>query len=218
MDDNNPVAIRGGTIPIVQTNIKENKNNYIDINNSQVTFNLNMPQPATANSASQMIAVQNFSQEYYQLLVTCEEDVFEHNVVTISANRALGQNYVPPEILRRCSSLSEEGIAELKTFPAIICMENKELRGIADPNQWAMYAYITRVKKVGRDIKVAFQPLSPIHQQTLCEKRNAIYFDLNMDVAITELNHCAWYVKKVNLFEAFDVAGITDVPRPARKG
>lgn len=218
MDENNPVAIRGGSFPIAQTNIKENKNNNFNINNSQVTFNLNMPQSTTANIAAQMIAVQNFSQEYYQLLVTCEEDVFDNGFVTVSADRALGQNYVPPEILRRCSSLSEEGIAELKTFPAIICMENKELHGIADPYQWAVYAYITRIKKEGRNIKVAFQPLGTIHQQTLCEEKNAIYFDLNMDVAITELNHSAWYVKKVNLFEAFDVAGITDIPRPARKG
>ena len=213
MDDKKMIPTNSA-YPASVTNIKENKINTFNIDNSKVTFEINLPQRSTLGSAEQMIAVQSFSKEYYQLLVTCEEDVFQNNYVTIAANRALSQYLVPPEILERCSTLSDEGIAELRTFPAIICRENTELRGCTDPNQWAMYAYITMVKKEGKMIKVAFHPIAPINQQVLCDKKNAIYFDLNMDCVITDLNHSAWSVHKVNLFQAFDEAGIRNLPRP----
>lgn len=212
--DENKLIPTDAAFPVSVTNIKENKANTFNIDNSQVTFNVTMPQSGIPGSAEQMIAIQSFSKKYYQLLVTCEEDVFQNNYVTVSANRALNQYIVPPEIFDRCSTLSDTGIAELRTFPAIICRENTELRGITDPNQWAMYAYITRVKQEGKVIKVAFHPLGAINQQKLCDKKNAIYFDLNMDCVITDLNQSAWSVHKVNLFEAFDEAGITGLPRP----
>ena len=160
------------------------------------------------------MAVHRFSKQYYQLLVTCEESVFKDNIVTVSADRALCQRLVPPEIFERCSGLTEDGIKELQTFPALICRENTELRGVTDPEQMGMYAYIRRVMKVGRDIKVAFQSIAPFFQAKLCEKKNAIYFDLNMDCAVTDLNHSAWSVHKVNLFEAFDQAQIPNMKRP----
>lgn len=213
MDDNKMIPT-DAAYPVNVTNIKENKANTFNIDRSQVTFNVTLPQFGIPGSAEQMIAIQSFSKKYYQLLVTCEEDVFQNNYVTVTANRALNQYIVPPEIFDRCSTLSDAGIAELRTFPAIICRENTELRGITDPNQWAMYAYITRVKQEGKVIKVAFHPLGAINQQKLCDKKNAIYFDLNMDCAITDLNQSAWSVHKVNLFEAFDEAGITGLPRP----
>lgn len=213
MDDNKLIPT-DAAYPVSVTNIKENKANTFNIDRSQVTFNVTMPQPGVPGNAEQMIAVQSFSKKYYQLLVTSEEDVFQTNCVTVTANRALNQYIVPPEILERCSPLSDDGISELRTFPAIICRENTELRGITDPNQWALYAYITRVKKEGKVIKVAFHPLGAINQQKLCDKKSAIYFDLNMDCVITDLNQSAWSVHKVNLFEAFDEASITGLPRP----
>ena len=41
-----------------------------------VNINYNYQQPGGSNSAEQLMAIQSFSKEYYQLLVTCEEDVF----------------------------------------------------------------------------------------------------------------------------------------------
>ena len=206
--------VRNIVLPENATYIGQNNARNFNINNSDVTFNLTIQQPGTANSAAQMIAVQNFSKEYYQLLVTCEEDAFQNNYVTVSPERALSQRYVPPEILGRCSSLSEQGIAELKKFPALICMENEELHGNAGQDQCAVYAYITCIKKEGHNVKVAFHPIEPIPQKILCDKKNAIYFDLTMDCAVTTLNHSAWSVHRVNLFEAFDEAGTANVPRP----
>lgn len=185
--------------------------------NFNYNITTNMPLPFGGISSELMIAVQSFSKKYYQLLVTCEEDVFENNIITIPASRALTQYNVPEEIFERCSTLTDAGIEELKTFPAIICRENTELKGVTDPNQWAMYAYIKKVRVYGKDIKIAFQPIGPIRQQVLCSPRNAIFFDLNMDCAITDLNHSAWSVHKTNLFEAFKEAGINNLPMPSEE-
>ncbi len=160
------------------------------------------------------MAIQSFSKEYYQLIVTCEDDVFANNMVTIPASRALTKYIVPSEIFERCSTLSETGIEELKRFPAIICRENTELKGVTDPNQWAMFAYIKAVRVSGKNVKIVFNPIAPIQQLKLCDKRNAVFFDLNMDCAVTDLNHSAWSVHKVNVFEAFDEAQIPGIPRP----
>ncbi len=179
-----------------------------------VNYNISSPLSAGSNSAEQMIAVQTFSREYYQLIVTCEEDVFMTNVVTVSASRALTKYNVPAEIFERCSTLSEAGIDELKRFPAIICRENTELRGVTSPDQCAIYAYIKKVRVEGKQIKIVFQPITLIQQQKLCDRRNAVFFDLNMDCAITDLNHSAWSVHKTNLFEAFKEAGMPNIPMP----
>ena len=198
----------------VTTYIHENKAQNFNIENSDVTFNVTLQQSSAPGSAEQMFAIQSFSREYYQLIVTCEEDVFTTNVVSVLASRALTKYNTPDEIFSRCSSLSDEGIAELKTFPALICRENTEHKGITDPNQFAIYAYIKKVKIEGRSIKIAFQPLGLIPQSVLCNKKNAVFFDLNMDCAITDLNHSEWSVHKTNLFEAFDEAGYYNLPRP----
>ena len=56
--------------------------------------------------------------------------------------------------------------------------------------------------------------LVTIQQVKLCDKRNAVFFGLNMDCAITDLNQSAWSVHKVNVFEAFKEAGIPGMPMP----
>lgn len=212
----NEIITRPNMPPAVP-NVEQTGKTNVNVTNQQggtVNFNYNFYPGEAADSAEKMIAIQRFSKEYYQLLVTNEDDVFSTNVVTVSADRALNQYLVPHEILEKCSSLSEEGIEELKTFPAIVCRENTSYNGETDPNQVAMYCYVKRIKKFGKYIQVAFSPIAPLFQRLLCEKRNAIYFDLNMGCAITDLNHSAWSVHKVNLFEAFDVAGVPNIPRP----
>lgn len=177
------------------------------------TYNINYPQMADS-TAEMMIAVQSFSKEYYQLIVTCEDDIFTTGVVSVVSNRALTKNYVPPEIFDRCSTLTEDGIAELKRFPAIICNENRELKGVTSPEQYCMLCYIQKVMKAGNNIKIAFKSIVPIQQIKLCDRRNAMFFGLNMDCAITDLNHSAWSVRKINVFEAFKEAGIPGIPMP----
>ena len=197
--------------------VTQNGDTNLHVTNQQggvVNVNYNFPDKSGGGEAAKAMAIQSFSKQYYQLIVTLEDDVFINDVVTVSTNRALCERLVPPEIYERCSSLSDEGIEELKRIPAIICRENTQMNGITDPNQMAVYAYITRVKKSGKNIKIAFKTIAPFFQVKMCDKRNAVYFDLDMDCAITDLNHSAWSVHKVNLFEAFDEADIPNMPRP----
>jgi len=212
----NEIAIKKADAAITPTTQQTGKTNVNVTNESGgiVNFNITYPQTTPGVSAEQLMAVKSFSKEYYQLIVTCEEDVFKDNIVTVPAGRALTKYLVPTEIFDRCSTLSDEGKAELMRFPAIICRENTGMSGVTDPNQWAMFAYIKLIRVSGKNIKIAFQPLVPIQQQKLCDKRNAIYLDLNMDCAITDLNHSAWSVHKVNVFEALDEAEIPGIPKP----
>ena len=201
-------------MPAMQQNGTNNVN-VTNQNGGTVNFNYNINYPQTADaSAETMIAIQSFSKEYYQLIVTSEEDVFSTGVVSVISNRALTKYNVPPEIFERCSTLTDAGVAELKTFPAIICQENAELKGVTSPSQFCMLCYIQKIMVNGKTIKIAFKPIAPIQQIKLCDKRNAVFFDLNMDCAITDLNHSAWSVHKVNVFEAFKEAGILGIPMP----
>ena len=214
---NNDLSIKQ-TDQLATPTLQQTGTNNVAVSNQpggtvNLTYNINYPQMADS-SAEMMIAIQSFSKEYYQLIVTCDEDVFSTGVVSVIANRALTKYNVPPEIFDRCSTLTEEGIAELKRLPAIICKENTEMKGVTSPDQYCMLCYIQKVMKVGKNIKIAFKPIAPIQQLKLCDKRNAMFFGLNMDCAITDLNHSAWSVRKVNVFEAFKEAGIPGIPMP----
>lgn len=177
------------------------------------TYNINCPQSADG-TAEMAEAIQSFSKEYYQLIVTCDEDVFKNGVVSVSTSRALAECYVPPEIYERCSDFSDEAVAELIHFPAIICQENTEMNGVTSPNQYCMLCYIQKIMIIGKNIKIAFKPIAPIQQIKLCDKRNAVFFGLDMDSPVTSLNHSAWSVHKANVFEAFKEAGIPGIPMP----
>lgn len=194
------------------TNIKENKVNNFDIKDSSVSFNINLP---VQNQNEMMLAISQFSKEYYQLIVT-PADIFEadaNSSVSVSAKRALRQDAVPAEIYERCSSLTPQGIEELKTFPAIICSE-KENRYYADVDskQMAIFAYVRKIKKSKKEIKIYYTPLRIIPLRILCE--NPTDYDVNVDCALSDFNVSAWTVRKINLFEAFEDTGIHGIPVP----
>lgn len=204
-------------MPLKAPCVEQTGKNNVNVTNNEggiVNIHYNFPQSVGIDSAEKMKAIQSFSREYYHLLVTMDEDVFNDNVVELTTDRSLKAWGVPPEIYERCSSLSEEAKEELKTFPALICMENTEMYGRTDPRQVCVYAYIRKIKKDGRYIKIAFETLGTFFQSKLCDKKNAIFFDLDMEGAITTLNHSAWTIHKTNLFEAFDEADISNMPRP----
>ena len=198
-------------------NLNQTGDKNINIfNHADGVINLISPSPLQVpeQNTEQLIAIQNFSKEYYQLIVTTTEDIFTSNDLIIPVDQALTPSHAPSEIYDRCAALSEAGIEELKTFPALICNENTEYHGVTDAKQRAIYGYIKRIKKEGRNIKISFCPLAVFSQQKLCENPASIYFDLNMGCALTDLNRSAWSVHKVNLFKAFDVINLSNMPRP----
>ena len=179
-------------------------NNGCTINNGPIIHN--------NYNAAMLNAVQSFSCDYYQLLVA-EEDVLDTNFVNISMYDALLPRLVPVEIYNRCSSLStNEGIDELKRFPALICTRNNMNANIkTDPNKSVVYGYIDDVEKGISSIKVSFKPICAFSQALLCN--NA--FGLDLSRIETPLNKNAWSVYKRNLFEAFAKVGLTNMLQPS---
>ena len=129
-------------------------------------------------------------------------------MISFPVSRALVKGTVPPEIFDRCSSLEEEGIRELKTFPALVCIENRELDGKTSPDEVGFLCYIRKIQPGGRTIRIVFETISPVSHSVLCDKKNSVFFDLNMECGITSLNRTEWTVHKTDLFEAFDEAGV----------
>jgi len=152
-----------------------------------------------------LMAIQSFSMEYYQLIVT-GHDIFTSNSIVITTDRALTEGNVPPRVLRTHSTLTDDAIVEMLKLPAVICNENTKYYGETDVSQKAIYAYIKKIKKCGKEIKIYFQPISFFSQKILNEY--AIDFGINTGSALTDLNKSRWYIKKINLFEAFKDAHI----------
>lgn len=188
---------------------KAERSLYIE-NRNGGTINLNYNFPKTSITGEMLTAVQSFSKDYYQLIVT-GYDIFSSNSIVVSSERALTEGTIPQELLQTHSTLTDNAIERMLTLPAVICNENTQFRGITDPNQKAIYAYVKKIKKVEKEIKLYFQPIYFFAQQVLNDY--AIDFGINVSCVLTELNRSHWCIKRVNLFEAFQDAHI-EVPEP----
>lgn len=206
---NNELQKASGVQPSVVQNAE--RSIYIE-NRDGGTVNLNYNYPQTSVTGEMLVAIQSFSKNYYQLIVT-GHDIFMNNSIVVTTDRALTEGTVPPELLRTHSVLTDDAIERLLCLPAIICNENTQYGGHTDPNQKAIYAYVKKIKKCGKEIKLYFQPIHFFAQHMLNE--HAIDFGIKTDCALTDLNKSRWYIKKTNLFEAFRDARI-EVPGPSQ--
>lgn len=179
-------------------------NIYVE-NHATVNLNVSNSRLGNMSIAGLLRKLKSLDNEYYNLLVTLE-DLSQQDYITVSTERALTKDTVPEEIYENCSNLSDEAMERLMTYPAIICNENTDYYGKTNPEQKAIYAVITKIKKHGKQIRVYFQPIDTFEQQKLIDY--AFDFDLDMDCAITDLNRSWWLVKKVNLAEVFIDVGI----------
>ena len=204
------------SLPDTPVSVKQEgeKNLFIDNNNGGIV-NINYTAPQTQGiSAEQILAISKFSKQYYQLIVSNDPDMFTTNIATIPAERALPQYLMPDGLFDRLSSLSDDAINELKTYPAIVCHENEGYKGETGPDQTAFYCYIRKINVIRGEIKIVFQPIAAFPQSVLCDQTNAIFFGLVMDCSLTDLNHSAWSVHRADLFEAFREAGLNNMPGP----
>ena len=188
---------------------------HVELPNGTVGFLKSKSGLNVKNDITSEGVISQFSKEYYQLIVTAADifDTDSGSAVSIPTDRALKQHSVPDEIFDRCSSLSDEGIEELKTFPAIICSEKLDrYYADVDAKHMAIFAYIRKIKKCRKEIKIYYTPLQMIPLRILCE--NPIDYGIDVDCALSDFNVTAWTVHKINLFEAFDDTGIRGVPTP----
>ena len=188
------------------------ENNFFIENHADIHFHVDAPKVVTYDlTGNDWMAIQKFSRQYYQLLVTCE-NIMEQTYVTVSADRSLVRQKVPDEIYQSCSALTPTGQDILKSIPAIICHENTGYNGDTDPEQMAIYGRILKINRLGRENKIHFKILRMFPQRLLCE--NCLDFDLNMDCALTDLNWSEWTAHKIDLFATFESAGLHDMPAP----
>ena len=185
--------------------IKQIGNTNINNLNNHGIVNIYPSRPRSSTLADKL-ACNKFSQSYYQLIVTSDQDWMSDSTIAIPTTEALLPELVPAEIYKRCSNLSHDGIKELKTFPLIVCSENTGWNGVTDSGQMAAYAYVNKITRFENVIKVQFSVLSAFNQTKLCEF--ASDFGLNMGCAMTDLNFTGWSVRRVNLFQAFSNADI----------
>lgn len=144
------------------------------------------------------------SHDYFQMVVTLE-DIHNQDFVSASLSRFLTDSS-PQEIIERCKELTKASREELQTFPVIICHENTEYSGKTDPNQLAIFSKAIRIKKAGKDVMMRFQTLATFPQIKLCE--NPYDFGLDMTSSLTTLNSCHWFVRDIDIFEAFEDSGV----------
>ena len=91
---------------------------------------------------------------FYHLIVTgCE--IHGERFVDVTLDRGLKYRGTAKEILERCADLSTEAVDELKSYPAIICNENTQQRGITDKNQLVLLARVQCISHRIRRILLA---------------------------------------------------------------
>lgn len=209
-EDKQPIAAN-----LAQTGDENTQIAYVQNYDGSVhqTFNINIQQTKIAeNEEEKKFNQRHSSRNYYQLIVTHDKDIFKNNIFSIPNSipweRVLTQERVPKEIYSRFSELELFEIEELLSFPAIICNENNGYNGKIDTPQTAYFCHIKRIQEINNQIRVLFEPINSFDQAILCDKQNAVYFDLDMDEFFTTLNQTAWSIHRADVFEAFKEAGI----------
>lgn len=142
--------------------------------------------------------------DYYNLFVIGTE-TFSDGHFIVPKDRALTES-MTDENKAQFSSLTDEAIERIKTFPSLFASENRWY-GKTDDDQNAIFGLVSDVRVQDNGIKVHFRPLWPIQQQRL----NEIAFQLAIQgsPSFNELCRTHWAIKKLNLIEELKAAGIS---------
>lgn len=142
--------------------------------------------------------------DYYNLFVIGNE-TFSDGHFIVPKDRALTQS-MTPENKAQFSSLSDEAIERIKTFPSLFASEN-HCFGKTDDDHCAIFGLVSEVRIQDNGIKIHFRSLWSIQQQRL----NEIIFQLAIDgtTSFNELNRTHWAIKRLNLIEELRAAGIS---------
>ena len=152
-----------------------------------------------------------FSHDFYNLFVYGQVPFHEPGHITFDKERCLmNENYIDPDLKRRFSSLSEEAIAELKTFPCSIACENRHY-GWTDEDHYAAIGQLLDVKIRSNGIEVYFHPHFAVSQARLSEL--APQLGLGNVKKYNEFNHSHWTVKAIDLLEVINDAGLNPYGR-----
>lgn len=132
--------------------------------------------------------------QYFNLIVGY--DPFEKDHMLIDKSRALTE-YITDEVKSEFSGRSAEAIDKIKKLPTIISMERD-----GTDKQQAIFAFIKDVRDQDNGIKVYFQRFYPIPFSFLKDNLSALAMHL------FELTRTHWTIKKVDLLEVMQDAGV----------
>jgi len=196
------------------TNIENqgNVSNQTIINIQNMSGNIGTPHivmfPQITTTGDKTNTSFAFNTKYYNLIVTSEEKLngaLNDGFYIIETPRALTE-CMSPETMASFSSLDDETIAQIKTFPSIFASENHSYDKTDDAHL-AYFGLVTGIAATDNGVKIHFKTLSTIPQQRLNE--------IGLKLAIkgmtpyNDLNRCHWIIKRINLLEELRVAGIS---------
>lgn len=145
-----------------------------------------------------------FNYDFYNLFVIGAE-TYQDSSFIVPKDRALTES-TAQDIKDMCDSLSPEAIEIIKTFPAIFASENHGYARTTEDHM-AHYGYVLDVVPQDNGIKIYPFLLNEIKQQSL----NFIAHNLGIAHAksFNELNRTHWAIKRINLIEELERAGIS---------
>ena len=120
-------------------------------------------------------------------------------------SRALTE-YITDDVKNAFCGWSDEAIEKIKKLPAIIAMERD-----GTEEQQALFAFIKDVRDQDNGVKVCFQRFFPISFSFLKDNLS----DLAMH--LFELTRTHWTIKKVDLLEVMQDAGVFPGKRGANE-
>ena len=178
------------------------KNTYIN-QAGQVNILL---QPASAPQLLKQVKQPSqiaFDRTHYNIIVTYGEDFTQSNPFLMDPKRSLTEG-MEDELIQEFSTLSDEAIERIKTFPTLFANENTAY-GHTDEDQTLGFGYIRQIKVRKTGIKIYPQILYLLPQQRL----NEALMDLDLwgDTSLNEFNRTHWSIKKVDLISELQELG-----------
>jgi hypothetical protein len=162
-----------------------------------------VPSPVSTTGGVTNTAI-TMNTDYYNLFVIGNETFSEGHFI-IPKNRALTDS-MTPENKAQFSTLSNDAIAQIKTFPSLFASENQNYGKTGD-DHYAIFGLVSEVRIQDNGIKIRMLPLCSVPQQRL----NEIAKKLAIEGAssLNELNRTHWAIKRLNLIEELREAGIS---------
>lgn len=140
--------------------------------------------------------------EHYNLFVIGDEQ-YNGTYFYVPKNRALTES-ISPEIKNKYSSLSNDAINEIKSFPAIFCSENHN-NAKTDQDQEAIIGTISDIEIRKNEIKIGFNVIISVPQLEIINMSNSLMIEGTE--FYTELCRTHWTIKNVNLVKILKAKG-----------
>jgi len=147
---------------------------------------------------------QRINTSRYHLFV-CGGESFTCGFFEVGKDRALVERSTCEEFQRRYVRMTDEIIAELKSYPALFMDETTKEK--IDKGMYVYWGIVTDIKRKTSSIQIYFQILTAIPVQQIIDIRSDL--DIMGTPFYGEMNHSHWALKDVNIVDVLSRAGIS---------